>query len=133
VILYRPTGLAELELVAATGWTGWPPRLPDQPIFYPVLTLDYARKIAREWNAIDAFSGYIGFVTRFELEEQFAARYRVQQAGGRAHQELWVPADDLAELNRHIIGRISVIESYPGPKYMGEVDPETNLPTDLAG
>jgi len=26
-----------LALVEASGWLAWPPRLPEQPIFYPVL------------------------------------------------------------------------------------------------
>ena len=70
MILFRPTGLRELELVASLGWAAWPARLPDQPIFYPVLGLDYARRIAREWNANDQFSGFVGFVTTFELEDE---------------------------------------------------------------
>lgn len=130
MILYRPTGLRELHLVRASGWIAWPPRLPDQPIFYPVLTLDYARKIARDWNTCDAFSGYVGFVTKFELEEQFAKRYPVQIAGGRSHEELWVPAGELAEFNAHIVGRIELIEAYPGPLYTGKIDSETLLPID---
>jgi len=132
MILYRPTGLAELKLVAATDWTAWPSRLPDQPIFYPVLTLDYARKIARDWNAGDSFSGYIGFVTQFEITEQAAGRYPVQVAGGRSHGELWVPAEELADFNRQIVGKIAVIESYLGPKYVGTVDPETHLPVGFS-
>ena len=35
VRLYRPTGPTELALVEASGWLAWPPRLPEQPIFYP--------------------------------------------------------------------------------------------------
>ena len=65
MILYRPTGLAELRLVADAGWTAWPPRLPEQPIFYPVLSLEYARRIARDWNSKGSRSDTIGFVTRF--------------------------------------------------------------------
>lgn len=38
--LYRPVGLAELELIAAAGWRAYPPRLAWQPIFYPVLTIE---------------------------------------------------------------------------------------------
>lgn len=128
MILYRPTGLAELKLVAATNWTAWPARLPDQPIFYPVVTREYASKIARDWNAGDSFSRYIGFVTRFEITEEAATRYPVQFAGGKSHGELWVPAEDLADFNRQIVGKISVVESYPGPKFIGAVDPETFLP-----
>ena len=133
MLLYRPTGLAELKLVADTGWKRWPPRLPDQPIFYPVLTLDYARAIARDWNAKDEFSGHIGFVTRFELDPEFARRYPVQPAGGKRHEELWVPAEELTEFNDHIVGAITVVETYPGPKFVGNLDPETGIPRELIG
>ena len=131
MILYRPTGLAELRLVAQAGWIAWPPRLADQPIFYPVLTLAYARRIAQDWNSKDALSGYVGFVTRFEIDEAFATKYPIQLAGGRSHEELWVPADELVEFNDHIVGKIEVIESYPGPRFLGEIDPVTHLPCSL--
>jgi len=49
-ILYRPVGPKQLELIAAGGYREFPPRLPEQPIFYPVLNEEYARQIAREWN-----------------------------------------------------------------------------------
>ena len=51
MILYRPVGTKELELIRESGWTRYPPRLPEQPIFYPVLEEEYARQIARDWNA----------------------------------------------------------------------------------
>jgi hypothetical protein len=63
--LWRPTGPEELALVEASGWVAWPPRLPEQPIFYPVLNEDYAVRIARDWNV--PASG-VGYVTRFEVE-----------------------------------------------------------------
>ena len=44
ITLWRPTGPEELALVRASGWREWPPRLPGQPIFYPVLNEDYATK-----------------------------------------------------------------------------------------
>ena len=64
--LWRPTGPEELALVEASGWRAWPPRLPEQPIFYPVLNEDYAVRIARDWNV--PASG-VGFVPAEELEE----------------------------------------------------------------
>ena len=58
MILYRPVGVGELRLIARSVFREFPPRLPEQPIFYPVLTLEYARKIARDWNTVDVQSGY---------------------------------------------------------------------------
>jgi hypothetical protein len=108
----------------------FPPRVSDQPIFYPVLTREYARQIARDWNTMDAASGFVGFVTQFEVDDTFAQKYPVQTAGGRTHQELCVPAEELEEFNRHIIGVINVIEAYPGPAFSGTIDCATNLPVD---
>ncbi|WP_217142801.1 ADP-ribosylation/crystallin J1 [Streptomyces sp. AC627_RSS907] len=107
--LWRPTGPAELALVEASGWTAWPPRLPEQPIFYPVLNEDYAVRIARDWNVPASGSGY---VTRFEADTGFLERYPVRQAGGETILELWVPAEELEEFNRHIVGRIEVVREF---------------------
>jgi hypothetical protein len=107
--LWRPTGPEELELVRASGWRAWPARLPEQPIFYPVLNEDYAIRIARDWNV--PHSG-VGYVTRFEVESDFLVRYPVQQAGGETILELWVPAEELTEFNRHIVGAIEVVHEF---------------------
>ncbi len=112
-ILYRPVGPKELELIAASGYRQFPPRLPEQPIFYPVLNEDYARQIAREWNVSASGAGY---VTRFALRAEFAARYPVQKVGSSIHQELWIPAEDLVEMNRNIVGQIELIAEYKAKK-----------------
>jgi hypothetical protein len=49
--LWRPVGPQELVLIKHSGWKRFPPRLPDQPIFYPVLNFGYAEQIARDWNS----------------------------------------------------------------------------------
>ncbi|MEZ5887989.1 MAG: ADP-ribosylation/crystallin J1 [Paracoccaceae bacterium] len=108
--LFRPTGLRELELVRDSGWRRWPLRLPDQPIFYPVTTFEYAEKIARDWNSPGP--GNLGFVTRFVIGEALVARYPVQLAGGRDHAELWVPAEELDAFNAGLDGRIELIAGY---------------------
>jgi hypothetical protein len=128
MILFRPVGLKELELIANAGFSSFPPRLPEQPIFYPVLNVGYARAIARDWNTVDERSGFVGFVTMFEVDDTYLVRFPVQVVGGRDAQELWVPAEELDEFNRHIVGKISVVESYIGPSFEGSVDPETHLP-----
>jgi hypothetical protein len=109
VTLWRPTGTEELALVEASGWREWPPRLPGQPIFYPVLNEDYATKIARDWNVKQSGSGY---VTRFRVRRSFLDRYQVHQAGGRTILEYWIPAEDLAELNANIVGFIELVAEY---------------------
>ena len=108
-ILYRPVGPKELALIRASGNRAFPPRLPQQAIFYPVLNEEYARQIARDWNVRDSGAGY---VTRFAVRKEFAARYAVQKVGTSIHQELWIPAEDLPEFNRNIVGLIEVIEEY---------------------
>jgi len=112
VTLYRPTGQAELDLIEASGWRRFPARLPIQPIFYPVVQLEYTRQIARDWNTKDADSRFAGHVTAFEVDRTFLDRYEVQTAGSREHQEYWIPAENLAEFNAHIVGRIRLIESH---------------------
>jgi hypothetical protein len=108
--LWRPVGPKELELIRQSGMRAFPPRLPEQPIFYPVLTEEYAVKIARDWNV--PASG-AGFVTRFAIARDFIDRYEVKEAGGRSHQEYWIPAEDLDAFNQAIIGLIEVVRSFP--------------------
>lgn len=91
VVLYRPVGQAELDLIEQSDYKGFPPRLPQQPIFYPVLTETYAEQIAREWNTADPVSGYVGYVTRFEVEKSYIDRFEVHQVGGPDNLEYWVP------------------------------------------
>jgi hypothetical protein len=110
VALWRPVGPVELELIRASGMRAFPPRLPDQPIFYPVLSEEYAIKIARDWNVPASGRGY---VTRFRVAKQFLSKYEVQEAGGRAHREHWIPADDLAAFNAALVGEIEVIAEFP--------------------
>ena len=114
VTLYRPVGKAELDLIRASGWRAFPPRLPHQPIFYPVLTESYAHQIARDWNAKGAASGFAGYVTRFRVQALFLERYPVRTVGSSEHRELWVPAEELDEFNAHIVGAIDVIAEYRG-------------------
>lgn len=109
ITMYRPTGAKEIALVRESGYRTWPPRLPGQPIFYPVTNQAYAAQIAAEWNVKE--TGY-GCVTRFQVLKSFVDRYPVQKVGGANHTEWWIPAEDLDELNRSIVGLIEVIEEF---------------------
>jgi len=107
--LYRPVGPKELALIRDAGFRAFPPRLPEQPIFYPVLTEAYAVKIARDWNVKASGSGY---VMRFSVRRSFLSRYEIQNAGGSQHREYWIPAEDLPLLNDNIVGPIEVIAEF---------------------
>ena len=109
VTLYRPLGRQELERIIQTGYHRWPPRLPEQPFFYPVASEEYARQIAEHWNVP---AGGAGFVARFRVKKSFMDRYPVRQVGGRQHQEWWIPAGDLEELNDNIVGLIEVVGEF---------------------
>ncbi len=109
VTLWRPVGPEELALIQASDMRAFPPRLPEQPIFYPVTTEAYAVKIARDWNVPASGSG---FVTRFEVRAEFLEGYEPQLAGGRAHQEYWIPAEELDAFNRAIVGAIEVVAEF---------------------
>ena len=110
--LWRPVGASELAKIKAADMRGFPPRLPEQPILYPVLSFNYAEKIARDWNSKRADHGYIGYVTAFEVDDGFAGELPVQDAGGQAHQELWVPAEQLDAFNARLLGPIAVVAKY---------------------
>ena len=109
-ILYRPVGQEELDLIRQSDYRVFPPRLPGQPIFYPVLNQEYATQIARDWNTKSGKKR--GYVTRFAVSADFLARYEIQIVGGSLHQEYWIPAEDLPEFNRNIEGLIEVIAEF---------------------
>ncbi len=117
VKLYRPVGLEELVLIVNSGMKKFPPRLYWQPIFYPVLNFQYAAEIAERWNMGDPESDGAGFVTAFDVSEEYVSKFPVQVVGLDYHQELWIPADELDEFNRNIVNGIEVTKSFIGAAF----------------
>ena len=107
MILYRPVGLTEMRLVWESQLRAFPPRLPEQPIFYPVLNFEYASQIASRWNT--QTRDFVGYVTRFDVEDEYVSQFERHIVGGRIHEELWIPATDLDDFNQHIIPPIRVV------------------------
>jgi len=117
--LYRPVGAAELKLIENSGFSAFPPRLPEQPIFYPVLVEEYAIQIAQDWNTKD---GQTGYVTEFDVSADYLDQYQEHTVGARGlHVELWVPAEDLDQFNEHIVGSIRITRAFRG-------DPPREIP-----
>ncbi|MBR2327848.1 MAG: hypothetical protein IKA51_04420 [Clostridia bacterium] len=112
MILYRPVGQKELELIEQSCFSKFPPRLNWQPIFYPVLNQRYAEEIASKWNTKDIGSGYVGYVTKFEIDDEYISTFDVQTVGASYHQEFWIPAEELENFNAHIIGKIEIIKTF---------------------
>lgn len=118
--LYRPIGFKELDLILNTGNRRFPPRLPTQPIFYPVLNIYYAMEIAEKWNTKDINSGYVGYVTKFEVEDTYISNFESHIVGGSKHQEFWIPSEELNEFNKHITGNILISNAYYGEQFLGK-------------
>jgi hypothetical protein len=119
MLLWRPVGIHELALIFEADMAAFPPRLPGQPIFYPVLNSGYAEQIAREWNA--AAEDGAGYVTRFAVGDAYAERFERRTVGARRHEELWVPAEELAEFNAQLLGPIEVTCAFFAPRFAGRV------------
>lgn len=119
ITMFRPVGANELKLIEEAGYEAYPPRLPDQPIFYPVLNEAYARQIAKDWNSRlnDRKEGY---VTRFAVRADVASKYDPKVVGGRQHKEIWVPAEELEAFNAAIVGKIEVIVKFAHDKLVWE-------------
>ena len=111
VTMYRPVGTAELKLIEDSGFSAYPPRLPDQPIFYPVLNEGYARQIAKDWNS-RINDDKEGYVTRFSVRKDIADKYKPEVVGAKEYVEIWVPAEELEAFNAAIVGKIEVIVKY---------------------
>lgn len=110
--LFRPVGQKELDLITEADWLRFPPRLFWQPIFYPVLTEEYAVKIARDWNTKDPNSGYVGYVLRFRVRTDYLDKYDVHEVGGRDSREYWIPAEELEMFNDNIVGSIELVREF---------------------
>ena len=119
MLLWRPVGMDELALIFESGMRAFPPRLPEQPIFYPVLTREYAEQIAREWNTADP--PFAGYVTAFEIPDAYAAGFESHVVGRAEHVELWVPAEQLSTFNQEIVHPIRVLSAYFGAGFRGHV------------
>ena len=109
ITLYRPVNGVELKLIDQLDFKAFPPRLPEQPIFYPVMNEAYATQITREWN-VPAYG--VGYVLAFEVDATYLSQFEIQNVGGPIHDELWIPAEDLEAFNQHIVGTIKVIAEY---------------------
>jgi|SRR5690242_6940530 len=126
ITMFRPVGLIELGLIYDSEMKEFPPRLPQQPIFYPVLNRNYASQIAEKWNTQSA-PGFAGYVTKFDVRRNHAAQFHTQTVGNSTHQELWVPAERLAEFNAAIVGRIETVDGYFGAEFVGFVPDQFGL------
>ena len=111
MVLFRPVGSDELRLIEKSGFSAFPPRLPEQPIFYPVLNEKYATEITEKWNKVFN-ADKKGYVVAFEIDDAFISKYQIQTVGASYHQEYWIPAEELEAFNQHIVGKIRVLKTF---------------------
>jgi hypothetical protein len=125
--LFRPVGLHELALIWDAGMRRFPPRLPHQPIFYPVTSAQYARQIAEDWNTRDGSSGFAGYVTEFVVPDSYIGRFEPHIVGSLSHTEFWIPANELANFNASLHGLISVQQAFFGKAFQGWIPDSVGL------
>src|SRR5260370_11415365 len=125
--LFRPVGLHELALIWDSGMREFPPRLPHQPIFYPVANVGYATQIARDWNTKDEGSGFAGYVTQFAVRDSYLKKFEPHTVGSSSHVKYWIPAEQLSAFNTSLQGAISVDSAYFGDGFKDYVSEKFNL------
>jgi len=114
VELFRPVGQREFDLIRESEFKAFPKQLAHQPILFPVLTNQYAEQIARDWNTKDEAAAFAGYVARFHVSRSFISEYEVHTVGSSDHREYWIPAEDLEELNRCLVGPIEIVATFVG-------------------
>jgi tetratricopeptide (TPR) repeat protein len=125
MILYRSVGLQEMALIYDSGMKAFPARLPQQPIFYPVLELEYARQITVDWNARNG--QFAGYVTQFKVEDEYLGKFETHAVGESGHEEFWIPAEHLEEFNQHLVGQIKAVEAYFRDGFQGFIPEQFGL------
>ena len=65
--------------------------------------------IAHDWNMPSRDVGFAGYVTAFDVDSSYVEAFEIHTVGGDICQELWVPAEELENFNRHIAPPIRVV------------------------
>jgi hypothetical protein len=123
--LYRPVGLDELALIGDARCREFPPRLLEQPIFYPVTSAGYRTQIARDWNT--KASSFAGFVTSFNVDNDYLSNFERHVVGSAVHEEYWIPAEQLPSFNLAIRGPIAVDAAFFSDSFVGFVPDKCGL------
>ena len=70
-------------------------------------------------------------MTQFDVNDAYISQFDVQIVGGSQHQELWIPAEDLAKFNQQIVDKIAIVAAYYGDRFTQKIDFVTNLPRTI--
>ncbi|WP_205700120.1 hypothetical protein [Erysipelothrix sp. HDW6C] len=108
-----------MEKILNTEGKEFPYRIETQPFFYPVINYEYACEIAQQWNINNEISGFAGYITVFEVDDEYIKQFTVHQVGSRTHVEYWIPSEELHNFNKNIIGTIRIKEAYFGNEFVG--------------
>jgi hypothetical protein len=55
-------------------------------------------------------------VTRFRVRSEYLAQFELKTVGGALPKEYWIPAKELAEFDRNMVGKIEVIAEFSPPQ-----------------
>jgi hypothetical protein len=107
ITVWMPISPERLRLIRQDGMRALPPS--EQPMFYPVLSEEYAQRMARDWNIL---SSGVGYVARIRVRAEFLNRYEAHSVGGSGHPEYRIPAADLEAFNAAILGQIEIVAEF---------------------
>ena len=54
------------------------------------------------------------------MNDDYVKKFKIETVGSSMHKELWIPAEELEEFNRNIIGKIKIADAFYGQDYNGK-------------
>jgi len=123
--LFKPVGLDELRQMYDANMRSFASQVDHQPNFSPAPNIDYAVKIAKDWNTKS--QPFAGYVTECEVADDYGRKFPARRAMKKSEKESWILAEDLEELNRRIEGPIKVAAGHFGPEFRGYIPDHFNF------
>lgn len=110
--LYRPVTTSEYKAIEAKSFAGFPrSEKGKQQMFTALLSESGATEIARRMKTAPG-DGDVIYLMRFMVDDAYIRQFPIQNAESEERRAIWIAADEIDILNQHIIGKISVVESF---------------------
>lgn len=68
-----------------------------------------------------------GYVTSFAVDENYRSRLGRHTVGSAVHEECWIPAQELSQFNKAIVGLIAIGKAFLGDSFAGFIPGRAGL------